>query len=174
MTSVLSGFGLNYAPAPRTLKNIFFSNTKMRGATIAITPNRICKQSKKLFKRAIFAVFADFKKSSILLIDQIALTFPYVSVRYKKSSCRNFFWHQNSIHASNFLRSLKGNEMSKPTISRIYTGLYYFTGWISKSLVQYSILQTKQGWIVTKVFGDGREFSTNFPTKRAAIAAITA
>lgn len=64
--------------------------------------------------------------------------------------------------------------MSKPTISRIYTGLYYFTGWISKNLVQYSILQTKQGWVVTKVFGDGREFPTNFPTKRAAIAAITA
>lgn len=136
--------------------------------------NRICKQNTKLLKRAIFAVLADFEKSSILLIDQIALTFPYVLVEIKKSSCRFYFWHQNSIHAPNVLGSLKGNEMSKPTISRIYTGLYYFTGWVSKSLVQYSILQTKQGWVLTKVYGEGPEFNTEFPTKRAAIAAITA
>ena len=64
--------------------------------------------------------------------------------------------------------------MSTPTISRLHTGLYYFTGWISKSLVQYSILQTKQGWVVTKVLGEGHVFPEKFPTKRAAIAAITA
>jgi hypothetical protein len=36
----------------------------MRGATIAMIPNRICKQSTKLLKRAIFAVLADFKNQA--------------------------------------------------------------------------------------------------------------
>jgi len=68
---------------------------------------------------------------------------------------------------------LKETEMSKPTISRLSSGLYYFTGWVSDCLVQYSILSTREGWTLTKTYGHGPEFYTAFPTKREAIAALT-
>jgi len=64
--------------------------------------------------------------------------------------------------------------MSKPTISRLSSGLYYFTGHIADQLVQYSILNTAGVWTLTKTYGQGPEFYTGFPTKRAAIAALTA
>lgn len=64
--------------------------------------------------------------------------------------------------------------MSKPTITRLSSGLYYFTGWVSDQLVQYSILNTAGVWTVTKTYGHGPEFYTGFPTKRAAIAALAA
>jgi hypothetical protein len=64
--------------------------------------------------------------------------------------------------------------MNKPTISRLSSGLYYFTGWVAGKLVQYSILKTADGWVLTKVFGEGAHFYAAFATKRAAINALTA
>lgn len=64
--------------------------------------------------------------------------------------------------------------MSKPTISRHSAGLYHFTGWVADRLVQYSILNNAGVWTLTKTYGHGPEFHTGFPTKRAAIAALTA
>lgn len=63
--------------------------------------------------------------------------------------------------------------MNKPTISRISAGLYYFTGWVAERLVQYSILKTTEGWMLTKTYGHGPEFYAAFDTKRAAINALT-
>lgn len=60
------------------------------------------------------------------------------------------------------------------TISRISSGLYYFTGHIADSLVQYSILKTAEGWALTKTYGNGPEFYAAFDTKRAAINALAA
>jgi len=62
--------------------------------------------------------------------------------------------------------------MSKPTISRLSSGLYYFTGFIAGNLIQYSILSTRDGWTLTKTYGHGPEFFTSYPTKRDAIAAL--
>lgn len=61
----------------------------------------------------------------------------------------------------------------KPTISRISSGLYYFTGHTSRgTLVQYSILKTANGWTLTNTYGNGPEFYTVFDTKRAAINSL--
>lgn len=62
---------------------------------------------------------------------------------------------------------------NKPTITRFAAGLYHFTGWIAGCLVQYSILNTEAGWVLTKTYGQGNEFRTSYPTKRAAINALT-
>jgi hypothetical protein len=64
------------------------------------------------------------------------------------------------------------NMTNKPTISRIGSGLYYFTGHIADRLVQYSILKTAEGWTLTKTYGHGPEFYAAFDTKRAAINAL--
>ncbi len=61
---------------------------------------------------------------------------------------------------------------NKPTITRTGAGLYHFTGWIAGRLVQYSILKTQAGWKLTKIYGQGGEFYTEYPTKRAAINAL--
>lgn len=66
-------------------------------------------------------------------------------------------------------------QMSKPTISRISSGLYYFTGHTAGgTLVQYSVLKTANGWTLTNTYGNGPEFYTGYSTKRAAIAALSA
>jgi hypothetical protein len=65
------------------------------------------------------------------------------------------------------------NMTSKPTISRISSGLYYFTGHTARgTLVQYSILKTASGWMLTNTYGNGPEFYTAYGTKRAAISAL--
>ena len=61
---------------------------------------------------------------------------------------------------------------SKPTISRIDTGLYYVSGWVAGNLVQYSVLKASEGWVLTKTYGHGPEFYAAFETKRAAINAL--
>lgn len=61
---------------------------------------------------------------------------------------------------------------SKPTISRIDTGLYYVSGWVAGNLVQYSVLKASEGWVLTKTYGNGPEFYAAFETKRAAINAL--
>jgi hypothetical protein len=66
------------------------------------------------------------------------------------------------------------NMTSNHTISRISSGLYYFTGHIADRLVQYSILKTAEGWTLTKTYGHGPEFYTAFDTKRSAINALAA
>jgi hypothetical protein len=58
------------------------------------------------------------------------------------------------------------------TISRLSDGLYYFTGHIAGNLVQYSILKTREGWKLTKTYGQGPEFYVDFGTKRAAVTAL--
>jgi hypothetical protein len=64
------------------------------------------------------------------------------------------------------------NMTSKPTISRIDTGLYYVSGWVAGNLVQYSVLKASKGWVLTKTYGHGPEFYAAFETKRAAINAL--
>lgn len=64
---------------------------------------------------------------------------------------------------------------SKPTISRLSAGLYYYTGHTAGgTLVQYSILKTANGWVLTNTYGNGVEFHHVYDTKRAAIAALAA
>ncbi len=61
---------------------------------------------------------------------------------------------------------------TKPTITRHSAGLYYFTGWIADNLVQYSLLNTADGWTITKTYGQGPVFYTAFKTKRDAVTAL--
>lgn len=73
-----------------------------------------------------------------------------------------------------FINNTRSSNMTnKPTITRFAAGLYYFTGWIAGCLVQYSILKTTEGWKITKTYGQGGEFYTSYPTKRAAVNALT-
>ena len=57
-------------------------------------------------------------------------------------------------------------------ITRHSAGLYYFTGHVAGRLVQYSIMNTEQGWKVTRVYGEGFDFYLPRKTKRNAINAI--
>ena len=61
---------------------------------------------------------------------------------------------------------------NKPTITRFSAGLYHFTGWVAGKLVQYSVLKTSDGWVLTKTYGNGPEFYAAFDIKRAAINAL--
>ncbi len=65
------------------------------------------------------------------------------------------------------------NMTHKPTITRTFAGLYHFTGWVRGKLVQYSILKTAEGWVLTCVYGQGQEYYAAFPTKREAISELT-
>ena len=65
--------------------------------------------------------------------------------------------------------------MNQIKITKAYgAGLYYATGHVTGALSQYTIAAQGRRWNVTRVFGHGPHFYTDFATKRQAVEAIRA
>ena len=58
-------------------------------------------------------------------------------------------------------------------ISRFTQGHYIFSGLLHGEFVQYSIMRFDHGWRVTRTYGNGPMFYGAYPTKRAAVDALT-
>ena len=58
--------------------------------------------------------------------------------------------------------------------TRFFAGGYLLTGYMAGELCQYRVTKNADAWRVTRTGGCGPAFNAAYPTKRAAVAAVTA
>lgn len=58
--------------------------------------------------------------------------------------------------------------------SKSFKGAYYLTGYMGDILTQYSIFKINNKWKITRVYGNGPEFYSEYDTKNEAYKIIMA